>query len=119
MLNLITDCRSECRLTKTQNCEEHNHFKFAEGGVELHAYNVGNHEAAVKPAASVAIRAAALPLTDLLASYELRPGTVAFVGYGSLHEKRDFVDEQWVPGGGDYLTTRRGFFLKASYLYRF
>ena len=58
-------------------------------------------------------------LTDLLASYELRPGTVAFAGYGSLYEKRDFVDEQWVPGGGDYLTTRRGFFLKASYLYRF
>ena len=58
-------------------------------------------------------------LTDLLASYELRPGTVAFIGYGSLYERRDFVDEQWVPGGGDYLTTRRGFFLKASYLYRF
>ena len=62
---------------------------------------------------------AARVLTDLLASYELRPGTVAFVGYGSLYEKRDFVGEQWVPGGGDYLTTRRGFFLKASYVYRF
>ena len=58
-------------------------------------------------------------LSDLLASYELRPGTVAYAGYGSLHERREFIDEQWVPGAGDYLTTRRGFFLKASYLYRF
>ncbi len=58
-------------------------------------------------------------LTDLLASYELRPGTVAFVGYGSLFEQRDFVADEWVTGRGDYLTTRRGFFLKGSYLYRF
>ena len=58
-------------------------------------------------------------LSDILASYELRPGTVAFVGYGSLHERRDFIGEAWVPGAGDYLTTRRGFFFKASYLHRF
>lgn len=58
-------------------------------------------------------------LADFLASYELRPGTVAHAGYGSLHERRAFVDDTWVPGAGDYLTTRRGFFLKASYLYRF
>jgi Domain of unknown function (DUF5916)/Carbohydrate family 9 binding domain-like len=58
-------------------------------------------------------------LTDLLASYELQPGTVAFVGYGSLFEQRDFVGDEWVSGRGDYLTTQRGFFLKVSYLYRF
>jgi hypothetical protein len=58
-------------------------------------------------------------LTDLLASYELQPGTVAFVGYGSLYEKRAFLGDEWVSGEGEYLTTRRGFFLKASYLYRF
>lgn len=58
-------------------------------------------------------------LADLLASYELRPGTVAHAGYGALHEQRAFVDQNWVQGSGDYLTTRRGFFLKASYLYRF
>lgn len=58
-------------------------------------------------------------LSDFLASYELRPGTVAYVGYGSLHERRDFVDGAWVDRTGRYLTTRRGFFLKASYLYRF
>ena len=58
-------------------------------------------------------------LSDILASYELRPGTVAFAGYGSLYERRDFIGDSWVSGVGDYLTTRRGFFLKASYLYRF
>jgi hypothetical protein len=58
-------------------------------------------------------------LSDFLASYELRPGTVAYVGYGSLYERRAFENDIWVDGAGDYLTTRRGFFLKASYLYRF
>lgn len=58
-------------------------------------------------------------LTDFLASYELRPGTVAYAGYGSLYEQRAFADGEWVPLAGDYLTIRRGFFMKASYLYRF
>jgi Domain of unknown function (DUF5916) len=58
-------------------------------------------------------------LTDFLASYELRPGTVVYLGYGSLIERRDFVDGQWVQGDGHYLTTQRGLFFKASYLHRF
>jgi hypothetical protein len=58
-------------------------------------------------------------LTDYLASYELRPGTVAYVGYGSLYERRDYLGDAWISGAGDYLGTRRGFFMKASYLYRF
>jgi uncharacterized protein DUF5916/cellulose/xylan binding protein with CBM9 domain len=58
-------------------------------------------------------------LTDMLASYELQPGTVAFAGYGSLYERADFSTGQPLYGAGDYLTTRRGFFLKASYLHRF
>lgn len=58
-------------------------------------------------------------LSDFLASYELRPGTVAYVGYGSLYERRAFIDDVWVEQTGAYLTTRRGFFFKASYLYRF
>lgn len=40
-------------------------------------------------------------------------------GYGSLIEQRDFRDNQWVNGVGAYQATRRGLFLKASYLYRF
>jgi hypothetical protein len=50
-------------------------------------------------------------LTDLLASYELRPGTVVHAGYGSLIEKPDAQPE--------YFTTARGLFFKASYLHRF
>jgi hypothetical protein len=58
-------------------------------------------------------------LTDFLASYELRPGTVVYAGYGSLIEQRDFVEGQWTAGRGDYETSHRGLFFKASYLYRF
>ncbi len=58
-------------------------------------------------------------LTDFLSSYELRPGTVVYAGYGSLIEKRGFADDQWIPGQGDYETSQRGLFFKASYLYRF
>jgi len=58
-------------------------------------------------------------LTDLLGSYELRPGTVVFVGYGSLLEQREFVDGEWILGRGKYDVTRRGLFFKASYLHRF
>jgi hypothetical protein len=58
-------------------------------------------------------------LTDFLASYELRPGTVAYVGYGSLIEKRDYLDGEWRVGTGDYRTSQRGLFFKASYLHRF
>jgi hypothetical protein len=58
-------------------------------------------------------------LTDFLSSYEPRPGTVVYAGYGALIEQRDFVDGQWVPLAGDFLTTQRGLFFKASYLYRF
>jgi hypothetical protein len=58
-------------------------------------------------------------LTDLLASYDLRPGTVVYIGYGSLFQKRAFRDAEWFDGEGEYLTTRQGLFLKASYLFRF
>jgi hypothetical protein len=58
-------------------------------------------------------------LTDALASYELRPGTVVFVGYGSLVDKRAYEDGDWIPGAGSYATSSRSFFFKASYLLRF
>ena len=29
------------------------------------------------------------------------------------------LGDAWISGAGDYLGTRRGFFMKASYLYRF
>jgi len=58
-------------------------------------------------------------LTDFLSSYELRPGTVVYAGYGSLIEKREFVNNEWSTGSGKYETSHRGLFFKASYLYRF
>lgn len=58
-------------------------------------------------------------LTDFLGSYEPRPGTVVYIGWGSLLEQRDFVDGAWVPDTGIYRASRRGLFFKASYLYRF
>jgi len=58
-------------------------------------------------------------LTDFLGSYEPRPGTVVYAGYGSLYQKRSYQESDWIEGQGDYLTTRRGLFFKASYLYRF
>ena len=58
-------------------------------------------------------------LTDFLASYQFVPGTVAHFGYSALIEQRDFRDGRWIRGEGDYLTTTRGLFFKASYLYRF
>jgi hypothetical protein len=56
-------------------------------------------------------------LTDFLASFTYIPGTVFHVGYGSLYEKLDWQGDRYVPGR-DFLETRRGFFLKASYLWR-
>jgi hypothetical protein len=58
-------------------------------------------------------------LTDFLASYELRPGTVAYAGYGSLIEKREWDGQQWNPGAGSYQTSQRSLFFKTSYVHRF
>jgi len=58
-------------------------------------------------------------LTDVLAAYELVPGTVFHAGYGSLYEERSYESGQLILGPGKYLTTSRGVFFKASYLYRF
>jgi len=58
-------------------------------------------------------------LTDFLASYELLPGTVAYAGYGSLLDKREWDGAGWTAGLGRYGTTERSFFFKASYIHRF
>ncbi len=56
-------------------------------------------------------------LTDLLASFTYIPGTVLHVGYGSLYEEVRWENGAYVPSH-DLLETRRGFFFKASYLWR-
>jgi len=58
-------------------------------------------------------------LTDALASYELRPGTVVYGGYGSLIDQRAYDGKDWIAGTGPYQTSQRSFFFKASYLVRF
>ena len=60
-------------------------------------------------------------LSDFLASYELVPGTVFHIGYGSLSERRAAANGQLVPveDGERYLVVNRGLFLKVSYLKRF
>jgi hypothetical protein len=58
-------------------------------------------------------------LTDLLGSYELIPGTVAYAGYGSLSEQPGFGPASALVPSTRYLTVSRGLFFKVSYLHRF
>ena len=63
-------------------------------------------------------------LTDLLASYELVPGTVFHAGYGSLIERGPSGEpvndrNQPVRLEENYRAVNRGIFIKASYLHRF
>ena len=58
-------------------------------------------------------------LTDFLASYELMPGTVAYAGYGSLIERREWDGQTWTPGQGSYGTSQRSLFFKTAYVHRF
>ncbi|MCX6554741.1 MAG: DUF5916 domain-containing protein, partial [Candidatus Aminicenantes bacterium] len=57
---------------------------------------------------------------DFLASFTYIPGTVIYLGYGSIYEKFKWSNEDrdYFPAD-DYLQTRKSFFFKASYLWRF
>ncbi len=57
---------------------------------------------------------------DFLASFTYIPGTVIYFGYGSVYEKIMWSNEdrEYFPSE-DYLQTKRSFFFKASYLWRF
>jgi hypothetical protein len=55
---------------------------------------------------------------DMLASFTYVPGTVIYLGYGSINEKLRWQENEYVPAD-DYLQTRKSFFFKASYLWRF
>src|SRR4029078_12570075 len=57
-------------------------------------------------------------LTDFLASYELMPGTVAYAGYGSLIERREWDGQTWTPGQGSYGTSQRRLFFTTAYVHR-
>ncbi len=55
--------------------------------------------------------------TDFLVSFTYIPGTVLHVGYGSLYEKARWDGREYVEDG-TFHEMRRGFFFKASYLWR-
>lgn len=56
-------------------------------------------------------------MTDFLASFTYIPGTVIHIGYGSLYEKIRWEEGDYRPSD-NFLETQRGFFFKASYLWR-
>ncbi len=56
-------------------------------------------------------------MTDLLASFTYIPGTVIHIGYGSLYERYDVIEGEYRPVDR-FLETKRGFFFKASFLWR-
>ena len=56
-------------------------------------------------------------LTDFLASFTYIPGTVAYLGYGSLYQKLKWENSAYVESS-QFLETKRGFFFKMSYLWR-
>jgi hypothetical protein len=61
-------------------------------------------------------------LGDVLLSYQLVPGTVLHLGYGSYHEKLNWQDGSWhetTNNIGDYYQTSQSIFFKASYLVKF
>jgi hypothetical protein len=56
-------------------------------------------------------------MTDFLASFTYIPGTVIHVGYGSLYERIAWIDGEYRTAD-EFLETTRGFFFKASFLWR-
>jgi hypothetical protein len=56
-------------------------------------------------------------VTDFLASFTYIPGTVIHIGYGSLYEKIRWEQGYYRPSD-NFLEMNRGFFFKASYLWR-
>jgi hypothetical protein len=58
-------------------------------------------------------------MTDFLASFTYIPGTVIHVGYGSLYDKMKWTaDERAYLPSDRFFEIKRGFFFKASYLWR-
>lgn len=55
---------------------------------------------------------------DLLASFTYIPGTVFHIGYGSAMEKLEWTGQDYI-GSDRFMETKRGFFFKFSYLWRF
>jgi hypothetical protein len=55
--------------------------------------------------------------TDFLVSFTYIPGTVVYLGYGSLYDRMEWNGHMYQPGS-DLMEMKRGLFFKASYLWR-
>jgi hypothetical protein len=55
--------------------------------------------------------------TDFLISFTYIPGTVVYLGYGSLYDQVEWNGHEYQPGS-DLMEMKRGLFFKASYLWR-
>jgi hypothetical protein len=60
-------------------------------------------------------------LGDFLASFTYIPGTVIYLGYGTLNESQSWSDNRWQRDvtGERYYQTRQSLFFKVSYRYQF
>jgi hypothetical protein len=60
-------------------------------------------------------------LGDFLASFTYVPGTVLYLGYGSLNENQSWSGDGWQRGvtGDRFYQTRQSLFFKVSYRYQF
>jgi hypothetical protein len=113
------------RLTQTVSWDRVN-FDRAPGGARVFTVDVLNTRTTFQVDRRFSVRAivqfdssASRILTDFLGSFEPRPGTVVYAGYGSLLERQEWDGTISRDGVGPYLTTERGFFFKASYIHRF
>lgn len=57
-------------------------------------------------------------LTDFLASFTYIPGTAIHLGYGSLYNRQQWQEDRYIDVNR-FIENKRGFFFKASYLWRF
>ena len=55
--------------------------------------------------------------SDFLASFTYIPGTVVHIGFGSLYKNTRWENQEYVPSN-NLMHIQRGFFFKASYLFR-
>ncbi len=60
-------------------------------------------------------------LIDAIVSYELIPGTVLQIGYGSLYKNVYWMNNQWEKEGPlkEYYNFNQSLFLKISYLFQY
>jgi hypothetical protein len=99
-------------------------FDRASDGVRLYDYTIGRSKTSFQVNRYLFFRAIfeynayrRQFMTDLLASFTYIPGTVLHAGYGSLYEKTAWNGLEYVRDRS-FTETRRGLFLKASYLWR-